>query len=138
MRRVVFDQREQVARWVCDRIGGFVHDGVQALGYESNGRLIAGCMVDRYVGRSVCMHIAGKGAWARPDFLRHCFTYVFHTLGCIKALGLVDSSNAAAIRLNQALGFQLEAVVRDGAAGGDLLIFSMTAAQCRWLGEPHG
>lgn len=132
------DRREDVSRWVVARIGGFVHDGVQAIGYERDGQLIAGCMFDRFVKRSICMHVAGVGMWCRPQFLRACFGYVFDQLGCLKAIGLVDSTNSAARRLDEHLGFRLESVVTDGAEFGDLLIYTMTRDECPWLGEHHG
>lgn len=138
MRRVIFDQRERVSRWVVARVGGALHDQQQAIGYERDGELIAGCLFDRYVGRAICMHVAGEGLWCRPEFLKHCFGYVFNQLQCTKAIGLVDSANTKARRLDEHLGFRLEATVTDGAEGGDLLIYTMTRAECPWLGESHG
>ena len=67
------------------------------------------------------------------EFLWFCFYYPFEQLRVNKILGLVESTNLEAQRLNEHLGFTLEATLKDAAPKGDLLIYSMKRDQCKWL-----
>ena len=67
------------------------------------------------------------------EFLWYCFYYPFEQLQVKKILGLVESDNAEARKLDEHLGFTLEATLKDAAPKGDLLIYSMTRDQCKWL-----
>lgn len=140
MRRIVWDQPAAVGQWVCERVGGrFDPSSATAIGYERNGALVAGVMFDNFNGRSIAMHVAGQGMhWFRPEFAQACFGYAFGQLGVRKVLGMVDSENAAARRFDEHLGFVLEHAVANAGKHGDLLIYSMTPEQCRWLGAAHG
>lgn len=110
-----------------------------AIGLERNGELIAGVVYDHYAFRSICIHVAAEGShWLNREFLKAAFGYPFNQLRVNKVIGLVDSANAAARRFDEHLGFQVEGVIRDAAKHGDLIFYSMTRAQCRWLGELHG
>jgi RimJ/RimL family protein N-acetyltransferase len=140
VKRIVWDEPERVGAWVCSRIGGsFDKQGSTAIGLERDGQLIAGVMFDHFNGRSIAMHVAGEGGhWMTRDYARACFGYVFNQLKVLKVIGLVDSTNAAARRYDEHLGFVLEATVPDAGQHGDLLIFTMSRAQCRFLGDLHG
>jgi RimJ/RimL family protein N-acetyltransferase len=92
-------------------------------------------LFDHYNGRSIAMHVAGEGNWLNRSFLRACFGYVFRQLRVNKVIGLVDSGNESARRFDEHLGFRLEATITGAGMTGDLLIYTMTAAECRWLGE---
>jgi RimJ/RimL family protein N-acetyltransferase len=133
MRTLIFDQPQRVAEWVCARIGGAPHAHMTAIGQEVNGTLISGVIFEMYTGRSIAMHVAGEGRWASHQFISTCFRYCFNQLKVSKVLGFVDSSNAAARRFDEHIGFTLEATVTGAAEGGDLLIYSMTPDTCRWL-----
>jgi RimJ/RimL family protein N-acetyltransferase len=136
VKRVVWDRPAEVARWVCERVGGSYDPGsMTALGLERDGVLIAGVMFDHYNGRSVAMHVAGDGGhWMTREFARACFGYAFNQLRVGKVLGFVDSTNTAARRYDEHLGFVLEATITGAGKTGDLLIYSMTPQQCRWIG----
>lgn len=140
MKVTIWDRPREVGEWICARIGGvFDPAGATAIGLESNGALIAGVMFDHWNGRSIAMHVAGEGGhWMTRQFARDCFGYAFNQLKATKVLGFVDSKNAAARRYDEHLGFQLEAVITDAGKEGDLLIYSMTPGQCRWIGERRG
>jgi RimJ/RimL family protein N-acetyltransferase len=135
MTSIVWDQPEHVGTWVCERTGGkYSSVDSAAIGLERNGSLIAGVLFDHYNGRSIAMHVAADGPhWLNRAYLKACFAYPFIQLGVEKILGLVDSMNVAARRFDEHLGFVLEATIRDAAPHGDLLIYSMTADQCRFI-----
>ena len=135
MKRIVWDEFERVGTWVCDRTGGTYSsvDSV-AIGLEESGELVAGVLYDHFNGASIAMHIAGVGKnWLNRDYLFACFYYPFEHLKVKKVIGLVDSSNIDARRFDEHIGFKIEATIKDAAPHGDLLIYSMTAAECRFL-----
>lgn len=126
---------EDVARWVAERTGGkyFAGSG-QGIGWQKNGNLIAGVLFDNYTGRSVQMHVAAIGKrWMVREYLNFCFRYPFEQLRVEKIIGLVDSTNADALRFDRHLGFTDEAVIADAGRHGDIIILSMTRGQCRFL-----
>jgi hypothetical protein len=130
--RIVDQEPEWVGPWVAARNGGTWSDiDSTAVGLEHQGHLVAGTIYTNFLGQSICMHTAIERL--NREFLWYCFHYPFNELNVKKVLGLVDSFNAPAIRLNRHLGFEVEAVVRAAGRKGDLLIFSMTRGACRWL-----
>lgn len=135
MRRLVYGQDWRVGPWVCARTGGTWSAVDSAtIGMERDGELVAGVLFDHFNGRSIAMHVAGEGAlWITRAYLRAAFGYAFVQLRVSKILGLVDERNERARRLDEHLGFHLEARIANAAPGGDLLIYSMTPAQCRYL-----
>ena len=137
MKRLVVDQPDWVGPWVCSRAGGFyIPGGAYALGVEENGELIAGVLYDHYyVGASIAMHIAAEPGkrWMTRENLRVAFGYPFEHLKVKKILGVVEESNITARKFDEHLGFILETRIKDACAGGDLLIYTMTREQCRFL-----
>lgn len=135
MARLVYGEDARVGPWVCERTGGLFSPVDSAtIGLERAGQLVGGVLLDHYNGRSIAMHVAGEGArWCTREFRRAVFGYAFRYLGVHKVLGLVDASNVRAQRFDEHLGFRLEARITDAAPGGDLLIYSMTAAECRHM-----
>lgn len=137
MKTIVWDQPVRVGQWVCARTGGAFEPTVAtAIGLEQDGQLIAGVVFDNYTGRSIAMHVAGEGGhWMTRAYAKACFGYVFNQLKVGKVIGLVDSENHAARRYDEHLGFRLEATITGAGKTGDLLIYTMTPAECRWIGE---
>jgi RimJ/RimL family protein N-acetyltransferase len=135
MKRILLDQPHFVGKCVCERTGGtFSPVDSMAIGLARENTLIAGVLYDHFNGASVAMHVAADGShWLNRDYLRACFRYPFLQLNVKKILGLVCSSNAAARRFDEHLGFELETSIRDATPQGDLLIYSMTRHQCRYL-----
>ena len=132
---IVFD-RDRLGPWVAERTGGtYYEDSGQTIGLEKNGVLVAAVLYDNCTGRSVQMHVASDGSsrWMTREFLSVCFDYPFNQLKVKKIIGLVDSTNAEAIRFDENIGFQLEHVVTDAGRHGDIRIYSMTRQQCRWI-----
>lgn len=110
-----------------------------AIGLKQNGEWVAGVIYDHYNTVSVAMHVAATGRdWLNREFLRICFDYPFNQLKVKKIIGLVDESNHQARKFDEHLGFRLEAVIEDACKGGQLLIYTMTRQECRFIGENHG
>lgn len=131
---------EHVCRWVAERTGGAYYMGSgRGIGLESGGALIAGVLFDNFNGKAVQMHVASDGTkrWMTREYLAVCFDYPFNQLKVKKVVGLVDSANDDAKRFDLALGFQHEATLKDAGRCGDLLLLTMTRAQCRFLGQRY-
>lgn len=137
MKTLVFDNY-RVGEWVCQRTGGSYAEGT-AIGLEENGELIAGVLYDHYNGKSIAMHVAAEGKrWMTREYLWTCFHYPFVQLGVKKILGFVDTTNLQAQRFDEHLGFTKECVIKDASQYGDLIIYSMTPEQCRFIKDYHG
>ena len=139
MKHLVTDRPDWVGPWVCQRAGGFYIPGSSyAIGVEENGELIAGVLYDHYyVGASIQMHIAAEPGkrWITRENLKLAFGYPFDYLKVQKILGVVQEDNAAARNFDEHLGFTIETRIKSACAGGDLLVYSMTRPQCRFLEE---
>lgn len=137
MRRVVWDRQQEVGDWITARVRGVFHlDSATAIGVERDGKIIGGCMFESYRGKSVVMHVAGEGKhWITREFIAAITGYCFRQLKVDKVVGPIDSHNADVIRLVEHLGFQKEAVIAGAGWDGDLIFYTMTRRQCRFLGE---
>lgn len=119
-----------------DRTNGLWVAGMgTAIGLEEGGRLLAGVAYDSYNGASCCMHVAAvEGSrWMTREFLWVCFAYPFNQLKVKKLIGPVGSANLPARAFDEHVGFVLEAALKDAHPDGELLIYTMTRSQCRWL-----
>ena len=136
MKTIVYDKPEIVGPWVCERMGGTYSpaDSV-AFGLFENGEVIAGIIFDNYQGGSIAGHVAGEPGkrWLTREFLHMCFGYPFLQLKVNVLIGLVDSTNLEARKFDEHCGFKLSCTIPKAARNGDLLIYTMTADECRFL-----
>lgn len=122
-----------VGEWVAARAGGkFCADAMQAIGLEKNGNIIAGVIYERYNGESMWVHVAIEGRLT-PAYLRAIFDYPFVYCDVKKVIGTVSSGNVKAIKFDENLGFTEEARIRDAAPDGDIIIYTMSKDQCRYI-----
>ena len=136
MKVVVTGKDHIFGPWLAQQTDGFWLPGqghVIGLWEEGVGP-VAACYYEGYNGAMVRGHLAGLGKkWMNREFLWYCFYYPFEQLGVKKIIGLVESDNLEARKLDEHLGFTLEATLKDAAPKGDHLIYSMVKDQCRWL-----
>lgn len=119
-----------------DRIGGqWLPGRGSIIGlWEDGVGPVAACLYESCNGASVLGHLTGIGRkWMNREYLWYCFYYPFEELKVNKILGLVESDNLDAQRLDEHLGFTLEATLKSAAPNGDLLIYSMIKEHCKWL-----
>ena len=137
MKRVIWDRQKEVGDWIVARINGKFHpDSATAIGIERDGKIVGGCMFENFTGQSVLIHAAGEGRfWMNREFIRAVFGYCLRQLGVKKAIGMVDSTNSDSRHFIENLGFRPEAVIADGARHGDLIMYTLTRQECRYLGE---
>lgn len=95
---------------------------------------VAAALFEGYNGASIMVHfvLANRQLPSR-EFLWFVCYYPFEQLKVHKVLAPVESTNTASIRWTEHFGFSLEATLKDAAPKGDLLIYSMTRDQCKWL-----
>lgn len=87
-----------------------------------------------FMGHTCCMHVViQKPEAMTARIVRDAFVFPFEKCGCVAVLGMVDSSNAAALEFDRRLGFKEIDRIPGGALDGDLVILRMTRADCRWL-----
>jgi len=66
--------------------------------------------------------------------LRFVLAYPFKVCGVSRLSGYVNESNTDARRLNEHLGYQVEATLKGAAPdGGDVLIYVMWRKDCRYV-----
>lgn len=91
-----------------------------------------------FIGRTCCMHaVIQRPDLVSPRIVREAFEFPFVVCGCEAVLGLVDSTNDAALSFDTKLGFVEVARVPNGGTDADLVILRMLRADCRWLRKPH-
>lgn len=133
---IIFDA-DVIGPWVASRVKGMAyHPGTSTgIARVSNGQIVAAALYQDCNGANVFAHIAVDRGGLNRRFLSLIFDYPFRQLGVKRITGVVASSNAAARKLDEHLGFELEAILHDAHPDGDLLIYKMTADKCRWLTE---
>lgn len=136
MKRVIVGHDDLFGAWLMDKLDGQWFQGrgsVVGLWQDHVGP-IAACLFEGCNGASIMMHLAGVGGkWMNREFLWFCFYYPFEQLKVHKTIGLVESDNTKSRQLVEHLGFTLEATLKDAAPKGDLLVYTMTKDQCKWL-----
>lgn len=139
MRSFTFDP-DIVGPWVTARGGGVYMPGTcSAIGRLDAGELVGGVLYEDYNGANVMAHIAGEGqGWLDREFLWMMFDYPFNQLKVNRITGIVPSSNEAARRFDEHLGFVQEAILKDAHPEGDLIVYRMRRDECRWLRKRHG
>jgi Acetyltransferases, including N-acetylases of ribosomal proteins len=123
--------------WVCSYIEGLaVRPPAQAIGLSRNGYIDAGVLFEDYNGASVVCHMAAMGRLNR-EFLWTVCDYAFRTMGVHKIIAPVFSDNVRMMLMICKMGFELEAVLYGCQKNGDIELFTMTAENCRFLGEKY-
>lgn len=96
--------------------------------------IIACCYYESCTPVAMMVHLAGVGkTWLNREFLWFCFYYPFRQAGIHKIIAPIASTNFDCIRWTEHIGFSLEATLKDANPQGDLLLYTMTEEQCKWL-----
>lgn len=141
-RYLVIDDHTRVAQWVAERAGCSAHAwaGYVGIGVEQAGELLGGVVLESFTGSNANIHVAGVGRhWLNRALLFTVFDYAFNQLGLRRLTGYVQANNTNALRFDTHLGFVQEAIIRDGAPSGDVIVLAMYPETCRYLRRPaHG
>lgn len=138
MKRIVLNERERVSAWVADKMNcpHWYGDDYAAIGLEKDGVLVGGAVIDSVVANTRCaVHCSGEGKhWLNREFLWAVFAYAFYQLKVRIIVNPVSSANTASLRFTKHIGFTEVCRIEDGCPDGDLVLFKMPRADCRWLG----
>lgn len=127
---------KSVVEWVAAQTAEFGNFGTDVgIGWEKDGRLVAGVAYANWNGVNVECHIASDRSkrWLTRRFLWTIFDYPFNQLGAERITVCVGEGNRDSTRFVQHLGFILEARLRAAHPTGDLLIFCMKRQDCRFI-----
>lgn len=124
-----------VAAWVSNRAEADPRGVAAAIGWLSEGKLVAGATYEDYTGGSITATIAIEQGVIVKQFLRFIFEYPFRQLNVGKIFAMVAQTNSPSRRLVEKMGFEQETVLKDYYSCEDLIVYSMTAEQCRFLGD---
>ena len=128
---------QEIGLWVAAKMGGVLQPNSQCIGLVRDGKIVAGVIYEGWNQRSIVCHIAIEGAVTR-EFMKAVSVYAFVTCGVHKVIGPIPSDNAKAIKNAARIGFTEEARIKDAAPNGDIILFTLTADQCRFLGAKNG
>ena len=127
-----------IGDWMAQELNMiFTPEKSSCIGLIKDGKLVAGVWYEDYTKASIMTHIVIKSAINR-EFLYTIFHYPFVQLGVEKLIGPVKSTNHEAIKFDIKLGFKEEARLLGVFPDADLLFFTMSKDDCRFLGEKYG
>lgn len=115
----------------------FAPEAQTAIGLYKGEIPQAAVIYENWNGRSLVAHMAITGRITR-HYLFVIFDYAFRQMSAEKVILPVQSTNAKSIKFVLHLGFVEEARIRDAAPGGDVILYTMKNAACRFLGEKYG
>lgn len=131
---------QAVVEWVAKRTQEFGNFGCAVgIGWARDGELVAGVAYADYNGVNIVAHIASDGSkrWMTREYLRVIFDYPFNQAHVERITCMIGEGNKDSIRLCEHFGFTLEATLKGAHPTGDLLIYRMWKADCRFLREPY-
>lgn len=123
-----------VVAWVAKRLRG--QFAPTAVGIGLGDPLVAGVIYENWNHRSVTCHIAIEGRMT-PAYLAAIFHYPFKYLGVDKIICPVSEGNDESRALVENMGFTEEARISAAHPEGDMVIYTMTPDQCRFIGERY-
>lgn len=128
-----------VVDWVARRTNEFGSFGTDiGIGWQRDGRLVAGVAYADWNGPNVVCHIAADGKyWATRAYLRTIFDYPFNQLKVNRITVCVGEGNRASRRFVEHLGFILEAELAGAHSTGHLRIYRLWRDECRYLKAPY-
>jgi len=99
-----------------------------------DGQFLGGTIYTGYNGAVVWGHFAGLPGWMSPELVWVSFDYPFMQLKVNQILCTVSSTNKGALGLVKRLGYRQLYTIKGGVPnGGDLVLFSMSKPNCKWL-----
>jgi len=131
-RRVLFNHPGD-GDWVMRRAHGVYNDKIdQVIAVHRDGHIVGGVVYNLFLAHAVMLHMAGsEDNWATPDFLWMVYDFAFNRLKKRWVLGLVDSTNARALDIDQRMGFhevaRLPRILENDA---DLIVLGMERHEC--------
>lgn len=132
------DMFEEIRRFVQTETGVATPLGpVQVMGFvNDDAEILAGFMFERYTGVTGSLHVhwaISEGAGLTKGMLQLVAIYAYDQLGVDIMYGEVRASDKNVRDIDERLGFVETAILPAYFPDDDLVIYSMTKRQCRWL-----
>ena len=122
-----------VVEWVAPRaLGASTFGTARAIGWESNGKIVAGVVYTNWNGRNIDVHVAIDGPITRKFIWTIC-DYPFNQLKVERVTGMVAENNRKSRNFAERIGFVKETTLRNAHPSGDLLVYVIRKKECRWL-----
>lgn len=135
--KIVTDEANRVGEFVAHEVGKlWVKDSGAALGWDSDGALVAGVTFTNFDGINVWLDCAATPGtrWLDRRGLWAIFYYVFEQLECSRCSAMVPEDNDKSLKLVQSAGFEYEATLERAAPNNkNMLVFRMFKENCLWL-----
>ena len=134
---ISFD-KDLIGPWVFHRVGKpWGPEGREVVGLVKDGEVLGGVVFEDYTGVCIQAHIALASPRVPFRKLLACAAgYAFNQLGVNKIIGVVKSSNLAALKMDLRIGFKPEAIIKDVFEDADMVIMSMVRGDCSFIPEP--
>jgi RimJ/RimL family protein N-acetyltransferase len=135
MIRIVTGCDAEIGQWIGERLGSYLGAGA-ALGFAENGKLLAGIhytLLGRPWASCEMTIYAGSSRWATRRSLQAAFSYPFLQAGSKRCGATIAIQNRHAREFVERLGFRQEGIGREAWLSGDVAIYGMLRAECRWL-----
>lgn len=97
-------------------------------------QIVAGVIYENWNRRSIMAHMVVEGRLNR-DFIWAIFDYAYRICGVDKVICPVVAANTRSAALVKHMGFAEEARLRDCSPQGDIVLFTLKKADCRFLGR---
>lgn len=132
------DSGVSVGNWVAEKLEtGFFAERSEAIGLFKDDKIVAGVIYEKWNGKSIVCHIVIEGR-VTPSFIKAICHYAFRVCKVDKVIGPVYSDNEKSIRFVKNMGFVEEARLSDCQPNGDIILFALKRADCRFLGDCYG
>lgn len=126
-----------IGHWTAKRLGTvYTEQAAEAVGLVRDGEVVAGVIYEAWNGASIQAHIVVEATLTR-HYLWAIFHYPFEVCGVRKIICPVAVSNARSARLAERMGFACEARLTDCAPDGDIDLYTLARADCRFLGGSY-
>lgn len=125
-----------VVEWVAAQTAEFGNFGTDVgIGWEKDGRLVAGVAYANWNGVNIETHIASDRSkrWMTRQFLFTILDYPFNQLKAKRISACVGEGNKDSRKFVEHLGFSIEARLEKAHPTGDLLIYRMFANECKYV-----
>lgn len=119
--------------WIMRRAGmGVFNDKLdQVIAVHRDGVIAGGVVYNLFLKTAITLHMAGsEDNWATRDFLWMVYDYAFNVLGVSWCMGLVESTNERALRIDKRMGFRELARLPVLDGGVELVILGMQRHEC--------
>ena len=145
MPRLIYGHDAQIAAWVAARIPHVGEAGFglcRAIGVASDSRMLAGVVFHDWqpgYGTMQLSFAAESPMWARPQIVRAILAYPF-SIGVFKLWTATPHDHAAALKVNERLGFKREGVLAHHFGSGRHAVVRrmLRPTYERLYGEPNG